>query len=137
MRFIILLVVIGFIVIISDIFITGGILFPIGVAIILTGFTAYFIKNLILLSLFFSFYVILGYLILFIYNKKLKNAKLFEYKEGIVQVKLENNKYLVMFPTGFRGETIWEAYSDEDLKVGDKVKIKKIDGNVLIVKKKS
>ena len=125
----------GVVVLIADLFATGGLFLPFGISFILTGVVAFFTYDIFYLSGSFVFFSILFYGVLFLYNKMIKNPQLHEIKEGIVQDTVGDSRYVVMFPTGFRGETVWEAYSDEELKIGDKVRIKGMDGNVLIVEK--
>ena len=42
---------------------------------------------------------------------------------------------VVRFPLGADGEEVWNAYSDEELRYGDRVRVVDIKGNKLVVKK--
>ena len=131
----IILIIAGFLVIIIDLPLTGGFFLPIGIALLITGGVSIVTTNIVILSIIFIVSSTAGYIVFWIYSKKTKEGELFKHKKGIIQKKLKNNRYVVLFPTGFRGETIWEAYSEEELKSGDKVEIKDIDGNTLIIQK--
>jgi len=129
------ILIVGVAVLILDIFITGGLFLPFGLSFIFTGVLAFFTTDIFYLSASFVFFLALFYGLLFLYNKMMKNPQLYENKEGIVQDSLGDNRYVVIFPTGFRGETVWEVYSEDKLKAGDKIRIKDINGNVLIVER--
>ncbi len=112
---------------------TTGYLFPFSIALFFTGVLSLYVKSYTILSLFFGIQVIFYYILFIIWNKKFK-VKIEEEKEGFVKRK-EDGYYIVDFPTGFKGEVRWKAISDTPLEIGDKVKVKKIDGNLLIVEK--
>ena len=126
------LLVLGLVIAVIDIFTTGYI-FPFAMAIFFTGVISYWVKNINILLIVFSIQVIIYYYIFFKFIRKYK-AKIDEDKIGYVKRK-QDGFYIVDFPTGFKGEVQWKAISDNNLDIGDKVKVKKIDGNILIVEK--
>ncbi|RUM58505.1 MAG: hypothetical protein DSY59_03860 [Persephonella sp.] len=127
-----ILIFLGLFIAVVDIFTTGYI-FPFAIALFFTGVISIFIQSTTLLTVIFTFQLILYYYLFFKFIKKQK-TEIDEEKIGFVKRK-ENNYYIVDFPTGFKGEIQWKAISKEDLGIGDKVKVKSIDGNILIVEK--
>ncbi|GAB6072492.1 hypothetical protein JCM14244_08690 [Venenivibrio stagnispumantis] len=134
-----LFIVLGILLIIIDSFILSFFLIPIGVGFITGGIFYYFYPEI------FGFFI--GFLIGVIpatyfsikYSKKLKNkvSDIRELigKEGYVVRQIDEFTYLVRFPMGVGGEELWNGYSEEKLNFGDKVKVIKIEGNKIIVKK--
>ncbi len=127
-----ILIFLGLFIAVVDIFTTGYI-FPFAIALFFTGVISIFIQSTTLLTVIFTFQLVFYYYLFFKFIKKQK-TKIDEEKIGFVKRK-ENNYYIVDFPTGFKGEIQWKAISKEDLGIGDKVKVKSIDGNILIVEK--
>jgi len=128
----IILMVLGFIIAVIDIQ-ASGYLFPFAMALFFTGVISLFIKSKMLLYILFGIQVILYYGLFILWVKKYK-VKIDEEKIGYVK-RIENGFYIVDFPTGYKGEIQWKAISDQPLEIGDKVKVKDIDGNILIVEK--
>ena len=126
------LIFLGLFIAVIDIFTTGYI-FPFAIALFFTGIISIFIQSMTFLTVIFTFQLVFYYYLFFKFIKK-QRAKIDEEKIGFVKRK-ENNYYIVDFPTGFKGEIQWKAISKEDLEIGDKVKVKSIDGNILIVEK--
>jgi len=126
------LIFLGLFIAVIDIFTTGYI-FPFAIALFFTGIISIFIQSITFLTVIFTFQLVFYYYLFFKFIKKQK-AKIDEEKIGFVKRK-ENNYYIVDFPTGFKGEIQWKAISKENLEIGDKVKVKSIDGNILIVEK--
>jgi membrane protein implicated in regulation of membrane protease activity len=112
---------------------TTGYFFPFAIALFFTGVLSIYVKSPTFLYIFFGIQVVLYYAFFILWNKKFK-VKLDEEKEGFVKKK-ENGFYIIDFPTGFKGEVRWKAISETPLDIGDRVKVKKIDGNILIVEK--
>lgn len=126
------LIFLGLFIAVIDIFTTGYI-FPFAIALFFTGIISIFIQSITFLTVIFTFQLVFYYYLFFKFIKK-QRAKIDEEKIGFVKRK-ENNYYIVDFPTGFKGEIQWKAISKENLEIGDKVKVKSIDGNILIVEK--
>lgn len=127
-----ILIFLGLLIAIIDIFTTGYI-FPFAIAVFLTGVISIYINSITVLSIIFTILVVFFYYLFFKYIKKYKTS-IDEKKIGYVKRK-EGNFYIVDFPTGFKGEIQWKAISEDNLEIGDKVEVKSIDGNILIVKK--
>jgi len=113
--------------------------FPVGVGFIASGLFYYFTGNFwASLALFFSL-TALGYFISLKYIKKVKGLRsvLSELKKqtGVVVGKLDDFTYEVRFPLGAAGEEVWNAYSEEELSYGDRVRVVGIKGNKLVVEK--
>lgn len=128
------LVGLGVLLAIAEIFVPGFILFPIGVAVALTGVVAMVTDHVAVL--FTSFAVIAG--ILFgLSNKYLKRHKDEGYKtnvdglvgqEGLVDVEIDNQKnqgYIKIFGDQWRALSI----HDKVLATGTRVVVEKVDGN--------
>ncbi len=126
------LIFLGLFIAVVDIFTTGYI-FPFAIALFFTGVISIFFQSKTLLTVIFTIQLVFYYYLFFKFIKKQK-TEIDEEKIGFVKRK-ENNYYIVDFPTGFKGEIQWKAISKEDLGIGDKVKVKSIDGNILIVEK--
>ncbi len=127
-----ILIFLGLFIAVVDIFTTGYI-FPFAIALFFTGVVSIFIQSITLLTFIFTFQLVFYYYLFFKFIKK-QRTKIDEEKIGFVKRK-ENNYYIVDFPTGFKGEIQWKAISKESLEIGDRVKVKSIDGNILIVEK--
>jgi len=115
-----------------DIF-TTSYLFPLALALFFTGIASLYTTSSIFLYLFFGIQVVLYYA-LFLWWNRHWGRKIEEEKIGFVKGR-EGEFYLIDFPTGYKGEVRWKALSSTSLEVGDKVRVKKIDGNILIVEK--
>ena len=125
-----ILIVAGLVIAAIDI-ITIGYLFPFAIALFFTCVVGLFVKDYVLLSIVFTIQTVIYYALFIIWNRKQK-VVLEEEKVGFVKRK-EGNYYIVEFPTGYKGDIEWKAVSDYQLKIGDRVKVKGIDGNILIV----
>ena len=135
----ILSVLIGIFLLIVEAFTFTAYIFPIGVALIVSGlvYTVY-------PSLLVSLVVFVGssaflYWVSFKYIKRVRGARevLEELRsqEGVVVGKVDDFTYEVRFPLGAAGEEVWNAYSEEELRYGDRVRVVDIKGNKLVVKK--
>ncbi|NPA03308.1 MAG: hypothetical protein GXO61_00440 [Epsilonproteobacteria bacterium] len=115
-----------------DIF-TTGYLFPLAIALFFTGLVSLWVSSKTFLYLFFGGQVVLYYALFIVWNKRW-SVKIEEEKIGFVKRK-DGEFYVIDFPTGYKGEVRWKALSQTPLDIGDKVKVVKIDGNILIVEK--
>jgi len=123
-----------------EFFITSGILAVAGIISIAISFLYFFDSNSLLgiginYPVFYSilFFVFLCLLLIIRYIVKSVSSKSKSNKEELIGqdvevLKIENNYFLVMI----NGE-IWKAESEKDLKVGEKVEIKNIEGLKLII----
>ena len=127
-----ILIFLGLFIAIIDIFTTGYI-FPFAIAVFFTGVISLFIKSIPVLSIIFTILLVFFYYLFFKFIKKYK-SNIDEEKIGYIKKK-EGEFYIVDFPTGFKGEIQWKAISNDNLEIGDKVIVKSIDGNILIVEK--
>ncbi len=55
--------------------------------------------------------------------------------EGTVVKVIDEETYLVRFPLSAGGEEVWNAYSKEKLRYGDRVKVADVVGNKVVVEK--
>ena len=114
-------------------------IFPVGTGLIAAGF-AYLIYPSFWASL-FTFIVVCAffYWVSFKYIRRVKGAReiLEELRsqEGVVIERVDDFTYRVRFPLGAAGEEVWNAYSEEELHYGDRVRVTDIRGNKLVVKK--
>ncbi|MEO2069620.1 MAG: NfeD family protein [Desulfurobacteriaceae bacterium] len=131
--------VLGLALIVIDVFVMTFFLFPVGVGFVL-GYVFYSLSPSI-----FSFSVgfLLGLLSAsFLSYKIAKKVKGVEDalsdligQEGIVVKKVDDMNYQIRFPLGAGGEELWIGFSEEELEYGDKVVVKKVIGNKVVVEK--
>jgi len=115
--------------------------FPAGVGFIVSGLLYYFTENFTLSALTFFILTAAGYYISLKHIKRVKGLKSvleeLQRQEGVVIGKLDRFTYEVRFPLGAAGEEVWNAYSEEELAYGDRVRVVGIKGNKLVVEKVS
>ncbi|WP_457679369.1 NfeD family protein [Thermovibrio sp.] len=113
--------------------------FPVGLGFVVSGLTFYFTGQFTLSALLFFLITGLGYFVSVRYLKRVRGIEsvLSELKKqtGVVVEKVDRFTYEVRFPLGAAGEEVWNAYSEEELSYGDRVKVVGIKGNKLLVKK--
>ena len=115
--------------------------FPAGVGFIASGLFYYFTENFTLSALTFFILTAAGYYISFKHIKRVKGLKSvleeLQRQDGVVIGKLDRFTYEVRFPLGAAGEEVWNAYSEDELEYGDRVRVIGIKGNKLVVEKVS
>jgi len=113
--------------------------FPAGVGFIVSGLVYHFTASLTASLVVFFVLTAAGYSISLRYLKRVKGLKsvLSELKKqtGVVVGRVDRFTYQVRFPLGAAGEEVWNAYSEEELSYGDRVKVVGIKGNKLVVEK--
>ncbi len=114
-------------------------IFPIGAGLIAAGFVYLFYPSFWASLLTFAVVCAFFYWISFKYINRIKGARdileELSSQEGVVIKKIDDFTYEIRFPLGAAGEEVWNAYSEGELRYGDKVKVTGIKGNKLIVKK--
>jgi membrane protein implicated in regulation of membrane protease activity len=115
--------------------------FPVGVGFIASGLLYYFTANFWASLVVFFVLTAVGYFISLKYIKKVRGLRSvleeLQRQEGVVIGKLDDFTYEVRFPLGAAGEEVWNAYSEEELAYGDRVRVVGIKGNKLVVEKVS
>jgi len=114
-------------------------IFPVGIGLIAAGFVYLFYPSFWISLLTFVVVCAFFYWVSFKYIKRIKGARdileELSSQEGVVIKKIDDFTYEVRFPLGAAGEEVWNAYSEGELRYGDRVKVTGIKGNKLIVKK--
>lgn len=135
----VIFVLLGFVLLIFEMFFFTSYLFPLGVGLILSGIYLFFFKETLGALTVFFFSAVFLYILSFKYARSIKGFRnvLEELKnqKGIVIGKVDDFTYKVRFPLGAGGEEVWNAYSKEELRYGDKVEVVGVRGNKLVVKK--
>lgn len=132
-------VIVGVLLLVLEAFTFTAYIFPLGVALIVSGVLYIFYPSF--LASFITFVLISAalYWVSFKYIKGVKGARdvLSELRsqEGVVIKKIDDFTYEVRFPLGAAGEEVWNAYAEEELHYGDRVKVVDVKGNKLLVKK--
>lgn len=135
-----LFLILGISLILLDYFVLPLLLFPLGLGFIALALTLYLTNSQTLGWIFFSIATIAGYIYSFkLYHKQKGQLQIQDIPDvkgaiGVVKGK-EGDYYKVEFPEGLLGERIHLAYSQEELKEGDKVKVIDLRGNLLKVEK--
>ncbi|SMO36496.1 Membrane protein implicated in regulation of membrane protease activity [Balnearium lithotrophicum] len=129
----------GLILLILELSFFTAYVFPIGFGFILSGIYLVVFKGIFGALVIFTLTTGILYYLSFKYVRKIKGIRevLNEIKsqEGIVVSQTDDFTYQIRFPLGAGGEEVWNAYSEEKLNYGDKVKVVGIKGNKLLVKK--
>jgi len=135
-----ILLVIGLFLIIVDAFAMTLFLFPVGVGFVL-GYAFYsFSPGIASFSVGFLVGLLFASFLSYKIAKKVKGTEenlsdLLE-QEGIVVKKTGDLTYLIRFPLGAGGEELWVGFSEEELNYGDRVVVKEVVGNKVVVKLK-
>jgi len=112
---------------------------PLGVALAVSGLALHFGAGFLPSLLSFFVLTIFGYYISLRHVRKLRGTRSvleeLQRQEGIVIGRLDEFTYEVRFPLGAAGEEVWNAYSEEELSYGDRVRVVGIKGNKLVVEK--
>jgi membrane protein implicated in regulation of membrane protease activity len=115
--------------------------FPVGIGFIAAGLLYYFTANFWASLVVFFALTAVGYFISLKYIKKVRGLRSvleeLQRQEGVVIGRLDDFTYEVRFPLGAAGEEVWNAYSEEKLSYGDRVRVVGIKGNKLVVEKVS
>jgi len=131
----------GALLVLLELFFPTFYFFPLGLAFILSSVCYYFSSSLVGSLLLFFAVTVLGYWLSIRYVRRVKGKEslLRELKRqvGVVVGRLDQFTYEVRFPLGAGGEELWNAYSEEELSYGDRVKVVGIKGNKLVVEKVS
>ena len=131
----------GILLMVSEIFVPGFVMLPIGLAFIMTSAMTPFTDDLILqflflgLNLIFVFFVITKFI-----KPKFKKTSLKTNAEALVGSEAEVTEAITEGHTGYvklYGDR-WQAYSNQkqSFSVGEKVLIEKLDGNKVIISKR-
>jgi membrane protein implicated in regulation of membrane protease activity len=113
--------------------------FPLGLGFIVSGLFYYFTGSFWGSLLLFVCFTGMGYWVSAKYSLKIKGQgsvlNELQKQTGVVINRLDQFTYEVRFPLGAAGEEVWNAYSREPLKYGDRVKVVALKGNKLVVEK--
>ena len=132
-------VIAGVLLLVLEAFTFTAYIFPVGVALIVSGVLYLFYPSFLVSFLTFVLISAILYWVSFRYIRKVKGARdvLSELRsqEGVVIGKVDDFTYEVRFPLGAAGEEVWNSYSEEELRYGDRVRVVDIKGNKLVVRK--
>jgi membrane protein implicated in regulation of membrane protease activity len=130
---------IGVVFVLLELFVPTLYFFPVGIGFIASGLFYYFTGNFPISLVIFFVLTSIGYYVSLRHIRRLKGLRSvleeLQRQEGVVIGRLDEFTYEVRFPLGAAGEEVWNAYSEEKLAYGDKVKVVGIKGNKLVVEK--
>ena len=136
---IVTLIISGLLLILLDVAITTLFLFPVGVGLVMGALSYALSPSLVPFSIGFLIGFGIALVVSYLIAKKVKGTKSalesLIGQEGVVIDMKDDFTYTVRFPLGVGGEEIWNAYSGEELSYGDRVVVKDVVGNKVIVKK--
>ncbi len=134
-------VVIGILLTIAEIFVLGFFILWFGVSAIIVGVVSFFIE--LTLSSQIVAWAVLSAILLWVWfglfqkSKSVDIGQSDEYRDisGEIREKLENRRYRAYFDLPILGDRSWIVESDENLEIGDKIRVDKVFGQILRVKK--